>query len=77
LKEVILEKLTQFSPGTIVLYAPTAIISGFHWTDNFISSTYLIRPIWNSMRLLHLENYDLQEIFLSKTNSILTGKQYS
>jgi hypothetical protein len=24
---------------------------------------------------LHLENYDLQEVFLSKTNSILTGNK--
>jgi hypothetical protein len=26
---------------------------------------------------LHLENTDLQEVFLSKTNSILSGKQYN
>jgi hypothetical protein len=24
---------------------------------------------------LHLENYDFQEVFLSKTNSVLTGNQ--
>jgi hypothetical protein len=51
LQEVILEKLTQLSQGTNVLHAPPANIGGFHWTDNFISSTYLIRLIWNSMRL--------------------------
>jgi hypothetical protein len=30
------------------------------------------RPIWSKRAYLHPENYDLQEVFLSKTNSVHT-----
>jgi hypothetical protein len=36
-----------------------------------VSSTKMNRPIWNKMNLSPPENYDLQEVFLSKANSIL------
>jgi hypothetical protein len=35
----------------------------------------LNRPIWNKKSLPHLEKYDLQEVFISKTHSFLPGKQ--
>jgi hypothetical protein len=40
--------------------------------DTCVSQIQLKRPIWNKMSLLHLENSDLWEVFLSKTNSVLT-----
>jgi hypothetical protein len=41
----------------------------------FVASAQPNRPIWNKMSLYSPENYDFHEVFLSKTNSILTGKQ--
>jgi hypothetical protein len=54
--------------------APASNTDGFLSRDTCVSSTQLNMPILNKMSL-HLENPDLQEVFLSKTNSILTGKQ--
>jgi hypothetical protein len=33
------------------------------------------KPTWNKISLPHLEKCDLQDVFISKINSILTGKQ--
>jgi hypothetical protein len=58
-----------------MLDASSSNIDGFVWRDRCISTTQLNRPIWSNRAYLHLEIYDFQEVFLSKTNSILTGKQ--
>jgi hypothetical protein len=58
-----------------VLDATASNIDGFLWTNTCVSSTQLIRPILVNRAYLHLENYDFEEVFLSKTNSTLTGKQ--
>jgi hypothetical protein len=36
---------------------------------------YLIGLFVTNSAFVNLENYDLQDVFLSKTNLILTGKQ--
>jgi hypothetical protein len=69
------QKLTQLSQGKNVLDDPASKADGFLYRETYISSTQLNRPIWNKMSLSSPENYDLQEVFLSKTNPTLKGKQ--
>jgi hypothetical protein len=42
------------------------------WRDTCVSSTQLNWAIWKRYDFCQLENSDIQEIFLSKSNSILT-----
>jgi hypothetical protein len=51
-------------------------VYGFLSRDTCVSSSQLKRPIWNTIAFLPPENPDRQAGFLSKTNSILTGKQW-
>jgi hypothetical protein len=71
------KKLTQFSLGNNVLDANSSNTDGCLWTDTCVSLAQLNRPIWDKLSLSHLENYDFQKVFLSKTKSILTGQQCS
>jgi hypothetical protein len=71
------QKLTEFSQGNNVVNAAPANINGFLWGDTCVSSNQLSRPIWSKIFFLHLENADLQDVFLSKTNSPVTWKQYT
>jgi hypothetical protein len=57
-----------------MLDALSSNTDGVHWTDTCVPSRKLNRPIWNKISLHHIENSDLQEVFLRKTNSLLTGK---
>jgi hypothetical protein len=50
-------------------------IDGFLLRDTCISSTHLNRPIGANRDYLHLENWDFQDVLLSKTNSVVTEKQ--
>jgi hypothetical protein len=75
LQEVFLSKLTQVSQGNNVLNAPASNKGGSLWRDSFVYSTYLIGQFGTNSGIVHIENNDLQEVFLSKTNSILTAKQ--
>jgi hypothetical protein len=43
--------------------------------DKVVSSTQLRSLAWNKMNPSPLRNYDLQEVFLLKTNSVLSGKR--
>jgi hypothetical protein len=45
------QKLTQFSQGNNVLDAPASSSLGFLWELTCVSSTQLIRPIWNKISL--------------------------
>jgi hypothetical protein len=47
---------------------------GFVWRDTCVSSTLLNRLIWNKDIQSPPKKTKLQEDFLSKTNSVLTGK---
>jgi hypothetical protein len=69
------EKLTQFSQGNHVLDAPASNPNGSLSRDTCVLSTYLHRPIGRRWAFFHLGNCNLQEIFLSKANSVLIGKQ--
>jgi hypothetical protein len=83
---VFLSKLTQFSLGHNVLYAPLYNIHGFLLRgacvsstqlnrDTCVSSIQLIRSHLNKVRFTPPWNPDWQATFLSKTNVIVTGKQ--
>jgi hypothetical protein len=69
------QKWTQFSNGNNVPGDPASNTHGFLWIDICVSSTRWIGLFGTTWAFLHLENYDFQELFLSETNSILTGKQ--
>jgi hypothetical protein len=58
------QKLTQLSHGNNVLDSAASTIGGFLWRDKFVYLTQLNRPIWKKGALFHLQNYDLQEVFL-------------
>jgi hypothetical protein len=59
----------------LMLDAPGSNTDDFLLRDTCVSSTELNKPTWNIINLSHLEKYDLEEEFLSKPNSILTGTQ--
>jgi hypothetical protein len=67
------QKLTQFSQRNNVLNAPASNTDGFLSRDICVSSNSLDRYTWNKMCFLHVENPEFQKVFLSETNSILTG----
>jgi hypothetical protein len=57
-----------------VLDPPASNIHGFLWRDIFLQISRI--GLFGTKRaFLHLENYDWQEDFLSKTTYILIGKQ--
>jgi hypothetical protein len=58
-----------------MLDSATSNIGGFRWRATRLSSTQLNTPIWNKQSPRTPENYDLTEVFLSKTKSILSLKQ--
>jgi hypothetical protein len=55
--------------------APASNLDGFLWRDKYVSSTQMNRPIWNKMCISPPENPGGQAVTVSKTNSILTGKE--
>jgi hypothetical protein len=69
------QKLTQFSQLNNMLDVPAANTDSFLSRDTCVSSTLLKRPIWNKMSHSPAWELDLQEVFLSKNNSVLKGKQ--
>jgi hypothetical protein len=69
------QKLTQFSQGNNVLDAPASNIDSFLCRDICGSPTQLKRPIYNKEPISTLKKPELQEVFLSKTDSFLSGKQ--
>jgi hypothetical protein len=74
-KKLSIETLTQYSQGNNVLDHPAS------QTDGFLREIHLFlhfsrRGLFGAKQaFLFLENYDLQEVFLSTSNSILLGKQ--
>jgi hypothetical protein len=69
------ENLTQFSQENKLLHVLSSNIEGFLSRDTYVSLTQLNWHIWGKQNYLHLETLKLQEEFLLKTNSVLTGKQ--
>jgi hypothetical protein len=72
---VFLQKLSKFSQGKNVLDDPPSNLGGFLLRHTCVSSINLKRPILSKCIFLSLGNSDRHAILLSKTNSILTGKQ--
>jgi hypothetical protein len=68
------QKLTQPSQGNNMLDVAPSNMEGFLYRDTCVSSTQLKSSIWSKHSLSPPETPMLQEIFLSNTNSILTGK---
>jgi hypothetical protein len=50
-------------------------IDGVLWRGTCVSSTQLKSPVWKKRVYLDLEKPKLEEVFLSKPCSVLTGKQ--
>jgi hypothetical protein len=71
----IFKKLTQFSEGNNVLDATPSHMDGFLLRDTCIFSTYLNMSIGSKKSLSLPYTPKLQEVFCSKTNSILKVKQ--
>jgi hypothetical protein len=69
------QKLTKFSKGNNVQDAAVFNIDDFLWRNRYVSSTQQNRLFVTKTAYLHLETSTLQEVFLSKTNLILTEKQ--
>jgi hypothetical protein len=61
--------------GNNVLDAAASNIDGFHWRDTCVFSIQLRRPFWSKEGITPSWNLCLQEEFLSKTKSLLTGKE--
>jgi hypothetical protein len=72
LQEVFLSKTCSVLTGKQCFRCSFSITDGFLWRDTCVSSTLLNRPIWNEDSP---QKPKLQEVFLSQTNSVLTGKQ--
>jgi hypothetical protein len=70
-----IQKLTQYSKGINILDDPASNIDGFLWEIHVFLPLVWIGLFGTKGAFLHYEKYDLQEVFLSKTNSILTGKE--
>jgi hypothetical protein len=71
------QKLTHFSQGNNALDAPASNIDDFPCRDTCVSSNQLNRPICSKQSLSPSETPKLQELFLSESNSVLTGKQFA
>jgi hypothetical protein len=69
------QKLTQFSKRNSVLVAPAPNMDGFFADRNVFLQLSWIGLFGTKGATLHLQNYELKDIFLSKTNAITTGKQ--
>jgi hypothetical protein len=61
--------------GNNILDVPTSDTDGFLSRDTCVTSTQQKGLLVANRVYLHLETPKLQEIFLSETNSILSGKQ--
>jgi hypothetical protein len=71
------QKLTQFSQGNNVLDVPASNADGFLSRGTCVSSTLWIGLFGTKSTYLHHEKRTLQEIFLTQSNLILTGKQFA
>jgi hypothetical protein len=75
LQDVFLSEITQFWQVNNMLDSPASN------TDGSLREIYVFLQLsWMGLLAakwanIHIENYDFQEVFLSKTNSILRGKQ--
>jgi hypothetical protein len=70
------QKLSKFSQGINMLGVAHSNIEGFLRTDTCASSTEKNTPKWKKKRAyVSLGKPKLQEVFLSKTLTILTGNQ--
>jgi hypothetical protein len=69
------QKLIQLSKGNNVLDATASSIHAFLCRGTWISLTQLNSPNGPNTAYLLLETPKIQEVFLSKTNTVLTGKQ--
>jgi hypothetical protein len=69
------QKVTQFSQGCNVLDTPASKPDAVLVRDTCISSTQLERSIWNKGSQSQPLKPKLHEVFLSKTKSVLPGKQ--
>jgi hypothetical protein len=69
------QKRTQFSTGNNVLGAPAPNTDGLFADRNVFLGLSWIGLFGTKGAPVHLENYELKDRFLSKTNSITTGKQ--
>jgi hypothetical protein len=69
------QKLTQFLQGNQVVDAAASNINGFLWSYTCVLIPRWIGPYGTKWAFFHLETPKLQEVFLSITHSILTGKQ--
>jgi hypothetical protein len=69
------QKLILFLQGNKALEAPGSNTHSFLSRDTCVSSIQLNRPIWSKQSLSPSEAQKLQEVFLSQTTSIPTGKQ--
>jgi hypothetical protein len=58
-----------------VLDAPASNTYGCLSRDTCVSSNQVKGPVWNKIAYHHHEKPTLEEVFLSITNLILTGKQ--
>jgi hypothetical protein len=74
-REYSLLKQTVFSLGNNVVNAPAPDTNGFLLRYTCVSSSLLNWPIWTKRAYLHVEQHKLQEVLLSKSNSILTAIQ--
>jgi hypothetical protein len=75
LQVLFLSNLTQFSQGNNVQDVPATDTNCFLLRDTCVSSTQVNKPFETKRAYFYLEKTKLKEIFLSNTNSILTGKQ--
>jgi hypothetical protein len=74
-QEVFLSKSNSVIRGKNGLDAPASNTDGCLWRDPCVSSSLVNRPFGTKRAYQHLEKHTLQEVFLSKTISTLTGKQ--
>jgi hypothetical protein len=77
IQEVFLSKLTHILQGNKVLHVPASNTNGFLQGIHLFFHISWIGWFGIKWAFLHLESYDLQDLFLSKTNSFLTGKQWA
>jgi hypothetical protein len=67
----------SITKGNKVLDVEVYNVDGFLWSDTCGYSIQHNMHIWNKRAYLHLEKSKLQEVFLSKTSSVFTGKQWA
>jgi hypothetical protein len=72
LREVFPSTLILFSQGKKILNAPASFKDGFLMRGTFVSLTQLNRKFEANGTYVLLETPKLQEVIVSKTNSILT-----